>query len=89
MANYYIASDYAGINSKNLSVYYGYEKTMQTEDREEWCFEAKYNGKTVTIPFSKLGLDKSFRCECGDVLLRGISLMFDKVRIETSPVPGA
>ncbi len=47
----YSASDYAGFESKNLKVYYGYE---QVDKNDEWLFVAEFGDTTIKIPRSKL-----------------------------------
>jgi hypothetical protein len=78
MARNYVASDYAGIVSKNLEAYYGYEET--TEDGE-WCFVARV-GKTevLRIPQSKLRAQDKLDCESS--LLAGMAALFDKYGIK-------
>jgi len=77
MSRSYVASDYAGIVSKNLEAYYGYEET--TEDGE-WCFVARV-GKTevLRVPQSKLKAQDKFDCE--SCLLAGLAMLFDKYGI--------
>ena len=78
----YIASDYAGIASKNIYFYYGYEVTDENGDN---CFTATFqdNGeeKTITIPYSKLGT-KADMWQCEECLLQGIAWIFEKYRLE-------
>lgn len=77
MARSYVASDYAGIVSKNLQAYYGYEET--TEDGE-WCFVARVGQTEVLrIPQSKLSAQDKFDCE--SCLLAGLAVLFDKFGI--------
>jgi hypothetical protein len=77
MARSYAAGDYAGLISKNLEAYYGYEET--TEDGE-WCFVARV-GKTevLRIPQSKLTAQDKLDCE--SCLLAGLAKLFDKYGI--------
>lgn len=74
MARSFVSSDYAGIISKNLYLYYGYE---ETSDAGEWCFQAKV-GETeiMRIPQSKLKAEDKF--DCASCLLAGIGMLFDK-----------
>lgn len=74
MARSYAASDYAGIESKNLKLYYGYEETT---DDGEWCFVARV-GKTeiMRIPQSKLSAQDKFDCE--GCLIAGVGKLFDR-----------
>jgi len=72
----YSASDYAGLSSKNLTAYYGYEVT---DENDEWCFEAKFNNEIIKIPSSKLGVKDKF--DCTECLLRGISLVMMKYKL--------
>lgn len=72
----YSSGDYAGIHSKNFDAYYGYE--IQDEN-DEWCFQAKFDDQTITIPFSKLKSDDQFNCEKN--LLIGISWIFMKYKL--------
>lgn len=78
MARSYAASDYAGIVSKNLEAYYGYEETAGDG---EWCFVARV-GKTeiLRIPQSKLGAQDKF--DCGSCLLAGLAKLFDKYGVK-------
>ena len=77
MARSFSASDYAGFDSKNLSVYYGYEET--TEDGE-WCFVARVKAKEVLrVPASQLQAGDRF--DCADNLLAGLAILFDKYSI--------
>lgn len=78
MKEYYIASDYAGINTRYFEFYYGYEVTRGPEDDEEWCFTAKNitDGTVATIPFSKLGAKcEMFNCE--ECLIAGLTLFLE------------
>jgi hypothetical protein len=69
-----MSSDYAFMDFKNGSFYYGYEIT--SGDDEEWCFEADFNKRKITIPFSKLGASDMFNC--ADCLLMGIGWILAK-----------
>jgi len=74
--DYYHASDYAGLETKNAKFYYGYEIT---DDNDEWCFEAEFNDEKITIPFSKLGAkDQS---DVNDCLMIGIGWIFAKYKL--------
>jgi hypothetical protein len=77
MSNFYIAGDYAGIESNGVSLYYGYEVT---DENNEWCFVAKADGKSVTIPSSELGVRDTF--ECGECLIAGIAKLFKDNKIK-------
>ena len=80
MARTYTANDYAGVQSKNLSAYYGYEETVGDGDDEEWCFVAKVGEKEILrIPQSKLKTADGF--DCGASLLEGIGALFDKFKL--------
>ncbi|MDX1702376.1 MAG: hypothetical protein R3250_17240 [Melioribacteraceae bacterium] len=80
MNEWYIGSDYAGINGSNVEFYYGYETTMQVGDSEEWCFVAKVDGEEkMVVPSSKLNEGRpawksidEFNCE--ECLIAGVSL---------------
>lgn len=76
MANSYEASDYAGLVSKNLDAYYGYEQTVGDGDDEEWAFVATVNGKEIArIGFSKLGVRDQFNT--GECVLKGLAILLD------------
>jgi hypothetical protein len=80
MAESYIASDYAGIQTKTISFYYGYEVT---DENDEWCFHAKTkSGKEIKLPFSRLGARDKF--DCGECLLAGIALLFEEGQLTTA-----
>lgn len=67
--NHYVASDYAGLHSKNVSFYFGYEATLN----DEWCFSAKVKGRDEElIPQSKLGVSRG--SDMSEFLLAGIAL---------------
>ena len=66
-----ISSDYAVLGFNGGSFYYGYEHTVD----DEWCFVAKFNGKEIVIPASKLG-SGSFNVE--ENLLTGIGWVLAK-----------
>jgi hypothetical protein len=66
---FYSASDYAGLNTKDASFYYGYEYSIchicgkknngeycddHPESDRDWCFTASFDGKEIVIPFQKL-----------------------------------
>lgn len=72
----YSSSDYAGITANNFKAYYGYEVT---DENEEWCFEATFGTKTITIPFSKLKSDDQFNCEHN--LILGIAWLMMKYKL--------
>lgn len=77
MARTYEASDYAGLNSVNLSAYYGYEET--THDGE-WCFVARVKNKEILrIPQSALGARDNYNCSA--CLLAGLGILFDKFKL--------
>lgn len=78
MARSYAAGDYAGIVSKNLEAYYGYEETTA---EGEWCFVARVGETEVLrIPQSKLNAEDKFNCS--SCLLAGLSALFDKYGIK-------
>jgi hypothetical protein len=78
MPHTYVASDYAGLVSKNLQAYYGYEET--TADGE-WCFVARVGETEVLrIPQSKLSAQDKFDCE--SCLLAGLAKLFDRYGIK-------
>jgi hypothetical protein len=65
--NFYSASDYAGLDTKDASFYYGYECTAchvcgntneycdgHPEAGRDWCFIAKIGGKEIVVPFQEL-----------------------------------
>lgn len=70
-----IASDYAVLSTKNASFYFGYEKTIG----DEWCFEAKFNGVIITIPFSRLKAKDMF--DVVDCLMVGIGWILAKYEL--------
>ena len=77
MARSFVAGDYAGITSKNLDLYYGYECT---NDNGEWSFSARVGETEVMkIPQSKLNASDKF--DCASCLLAGIGMLFDKYGI--------
>lgn len=81
MARSYSASDYAGIQSRNLSAYYGYEETVGDGDDAEWCFVAKVGEKEILrIPASKLKSSDTF--DCAERLLEGLAVLFDKFKLD-------
>lgn len=70
-AEIYSASDYAGMRSKNLVAYFGYERCVckecdgpctqevcsnDPEHMTEWCFVALIGEEEIKIPESKLRL---------------------------------
>lgn len=63
----YIASDYAGFSSGEVSCYYGYEVT---DKHGNWCFEATVNGEKITIPVTDLKVKDTF--DPGECLLAGV-----------------
>lgn len=73
MANSGVSSDYAYINTKAVSFYYGYEVT---NENGEWCFQAVAMGKTITVPFSRLDLHDMYDCAAG--LRAGIALLCEE-----------
>lgn len=93
----YTASDYAGLESKNIKFYYGYEHSLcpvcNTKNRGEycddhpdedsdWCFIADFKNKQVVIPFSKMAVDDKF--DTSECLLFGISTFFDTFLVTDS-----
>jgi hypothetical protein len=78
MADSFVASDYAGITGKHMSVYYGYEET--TKDGE-WCFVARV-GETeiMRIPQSRLKAEDKF--DCASCLMAGVGQLFDKYGVK-------
>ena len=73
----YIKSDYAALESKNFTAYYGYEQT--SGENEEWCFVASFNNKEIKIPFSKLGATDMFNC--GYNLMIGVAWLLMKYKL--------
>ena len=78
MATSYVAGDYAGINSKHLSVYYGYEETIEDG---EWCFVAR-TGETEIMRIPQSKLDASDKFDCASCLLAGMGQLFDRFGIK-------
>lgn len=76
MENYYSGGDYAGIDSDNLCVYYGYECV---DDSGNWCFKATFNGQQVQWTWEELGSRDQFDCQYG--LLAGIARLFSSYRV--------
>ena len=74
-----MSDDYAVMSFKGGSFYYGYEITYGNENNKEWCFEAGFDDKKITIPFSKLGADDMFNCT--DCLLIGIGWILAKYNL--------
>ena len=75
---FYIAGDYAGVESKNVKLYYGYEVT---DENNEWCFQVTQNGQEViTIPSSELNVRDTF--DCGECLLAGIAKLLKNGNIQ-------
>lgn len=85
------ASDYAGLRFKDGEFYYGYEHAIckecggtkycdEHEDADrDWCFVAKFDGKEIIIPFSKLGGTDMFNVvEC---LALGMGWLLAKYRL--------
>ena len=73
MSNNYESSDYAGIDSKNISFYYGYE---EIDEDDNWLFIATRNHEVIeSWTAEDLGIDKSF--EVTNVLMAGIARFFD------------
>lgn len=70
--SFYLASDYAGFRSKNLSAYYGYEVT---DPEGNWCFKANFSGREVVIPSTELNCRDTFDPGLG--LLAGIAKLFE------------
>jgi hypothetical protein len=71
----YIAGDYAGLKTNNLTAYYGYE---ETED-DEWCFVARFGNEVIRIPASKLKVrDKT---DCQECLLMGLAWLTMKYHL--------
>lgn len=76
MARSYEASDYAGIESENLSAYYGYEELTA---ESEWCFVVRIHGEEVfRLPSSRLSEKDKFNCAA--CLLAGLAAFFDKFK---------
>ena len=73
--NFYIAGDYAGLGFRGGHFYYGYEVT----EMDEWCFEAKFDGNKIVIPFSKLGCNDMF--DVVDCLNTGIGWILAKYNL--------
>ncbi len=75
MSKLYESSDYAGCSARGVNFYYGYEVTKCSKCRkvdngdcevtcpdadQEWCFEAKRDGKVVmTLSASELDCEMS------------------------------
>ena len=91
---FFVASDYAGMEFKDGSFYYGYEHSICKEcgkenrgeycdDHEgadrDWCFVANFSGKKIVIPFSKLGCDDMFSVV--DCLNTGIGWILAKYNL--------
>ena len=81
-----VSGDYASLTAHNASFYYGYECAVGEGDDEEWCFEAKFNDNTITIPYSKLvgRTPKRMapeRWDCEQCLLLGIGWVLTKYKI--------
>lgn len=72
----YSASDYAGLSTKNVQFYYGYEVV---DENDEWCFTAKLGDTDIKIPFSKLKADDQF--DCVGCLLTGIGWVLTKYKL--------
>lgn len=94
-ASVYTAGDYAGLRTKHLAAYYGYEEiychtcdayVKHGKDSEEhayheteWCFVAEFNGETIRIPASKLRVDDVWNT--GDCLLKGVAWLLEKYEL--------
>jgi len=72
----YSAGDYAGLESKHLNCYFGYE---EMGEKDEWLFIAKFSDTTIKIPQSKL--EPSPGKTPLEYLLSGIGKLFDKHRL--------
>lgn len=71
----YSSSDYAGLESKYLKAYYGYE---QTDKEGNWLFVAEFGDNKVSIPSKKLKPEGDMPV---DYLLAGIAKLFDTYRL--------
>lgn len=68
-SGYFVASDYAGVEGKDVSMYFGYE---QTDANGEWCFVVTELGEeTMRVPQSRLGVAP--RSDMSEFLLAGIA----------------
>lgn len=92
--DFYVASDYAGLEFSGGSFYYGYEHSIcsicgtkndgEFCDKHEnassvWCFVASFDGQEIVIPSSKLGAsDSSDVVEC---LNTGIGWVLAKYKL--------
>jgi hypothetical protein len=70
-----IAGDYAILEALNAEFYYGYEET----EGGDWCFVAKFDGKKIVIPSSKLGVRDEF--DVATCLLVGIGWVLAKYQL--------
>lgn len=70
-----ISDDYAVLKAKNARFYYGYECTAD----DEWCFEAKFNGQSIIIPQSKLGVKDPW--DVVENLLAGIGWVLARYKL--------
>lgn len=81
MARTYVAGDYAGLQSKNLSAYYGYEETVGDGDDAEWCFVARV-GEEEILRIPRSGLTTAEVFDCDVLLLEGLAALFDKFTLK-------
>ena len=72
--SYYRSSDYAGIDTDHFKAYYGYE----IEIDEKWCFEAKFDGRVITIPYDRISDDQ---WDCEKNLMAGLSYLFKTYKL--------
>ena len=78
MSQYYEASDYAGIKTDGFEAYYGYVVTVTDGDGgEEWCFMAKFGGRSKMIPQSELP-GKPDYFNCAECLIAGMAVILDQ-----------
>ena len=79
--DFYCASDYAGMTTREASFYYGYEVVSGCGDDEEWCFQAQLkNNVTINIKFSELGCKDQF--DVVACLMMGIGWVLARYSLE-------
>lgn len=81
MAESYESSDYAGMVSKNISFYYGYE---EIDADENWLFYAEIDKeKLVSWTAKEIGVANSDKWSPQLVLVAGIAKFFDIWSVNT------
>jgi len=83
MVEHYVSEDYAGLRTKPIDFYYGYEEQInETEDEDgDWCFRARFKSndkEDIVIPYTELP-GKPSMFETTKCLLAGIGFVLEKM----------